>query len=82
VEPSSTDKEQAGPAEAPAEEKPAKLPMKELLERLRQAGAVDGTLQNGGGGLAIIGVSTPSKEPAPKPAEPDGDFKEPWASND
>jgi hypothetical protein len=56
--------------------------MKELLERLRQAGAVDGTLQNGGGGLAIIGVSTPSKEPAPKPAEPDGDFKEPWASND
>ena len=59
----------------------AGLPMKEILRRLQEEGAIDGTLQNGGGGLAIIGAPTPSKEPAPKPAEPDGDSERPEAGN-
>ena len=38
----------------------AGLPMSEALELLRRLGSVDGTLQNGGGGLAIIGATTKS----------------------
>jgi hypothetical protein len=61
MEPTNTDKKQATPAEAPPEEKPAKLSMKEALEVLRQAGAIDGTMQ--GGGMAFIGMPAPRKEP-------------------
>ena len=59
----------------------AGLPMKEILRRLQEEEAINGTLQNGGGGLAIIGARTPSKEPRTKPAEPGGDCKEPEAGN-
>jgi hypothetical protein len=60
MENSHTDKEQARPSEA-QKKKPAGLPMKERLGILRQAGAIDGTMQ--GGGMAFIGMPAPSKEP-------------------
>ena len=39
----------------------AGLPMKEILRRLQEEGAINGTLQNGGGGLAIIRTTRPRR---------------------
>ena len=50
------------PSPTPKDEQSAKRRMSERLRRLQAAGAVNGLLQNGGGGLAIIGAARGGKQ--------------------
>lgn len=64
------------PSPTPKDEQSAKRRMSERLRRLQAAGAVNGLLQNGGGGLAIIGAPEGASNSAPpvpgRPMDPAG----------